>query len=86
MTRIAAFMPGKMETAYKRSLVEALLDQNAKFVIADPTPIPRPQAKKMDYVSTLNDGKTKGFWLLALATPYGGRAIPFYLIPKLVSL
>ena len=57
-----------------------LFDQKAKFVIADPTPIPRPQAKKTDYVSTLNDGKTRGFWLLVLATPHKGRAIPFHLI------
>jgi len=80
-----------METAYKRitrflrscdpkEALWKLFDQKAKFVIADPTPIPRPQAKKTDYVGTLNDGKTKGFWLLVLATPHKGRAIPFHLI------
>jgi hypothetical protein len=38
--------------------------------------MPRPQAWKTEYVGTLKDGKTKGFWLLMLATPYRGRAIP----------
>ena len=68
MTHIAAFMPSKMEAAYKRitrflkrcdprEALWKLFDQKAKFVIADPTPIPRPHAKKTDYVGTLNDGK-----------------------------
>jgi hypothetical protein len=29
-----------------------------------------------EYVGTLKDGKTKGFWCLVLATPHRGRAIP----------
>ena len=48
MTSIASFMPGKMETAYKRitrflrscdpkEALWKLFDQKAKFVIADPT-------------------------------------------------
>ena len=45
-------------------------------MIGDPTEIPRPQARKTAYVGTLKDGKTKGFWLLMLATPFRGRAIP----------
>ena len=53
-----------------------LFQEEAPFVIADPTEIPRPQAKKTAYVGTLKDGKTKGFWLLMLATPFRGRAIP----------
>ena len=36
----------------------------------------RPQASKTPYVGFLKDGKTRGFWLLMLATPYRGRAIP----------
>jgi hypothetical protein len=39
--------------------------------------MPRPQAKRTDYVGTLSDGETKGYWLLLLATPYHERAIPF---------
>ena len=53
-----------------------LSDKEAPFVLAHPTEIPRPQAKKTEYVGTLSDGRTRGFWLLVLATPYRGRAIP----------
>jgi hypothetical protein len=49
-------------------------------VIGDPTEIERPQAWKTEYVGTLKDGKTKGFWAMVLATPYRGRAIPCGLI------
>jgi len=56
-----------------------LYQEDAPFVIGDPTDCeaPRPHAKKTAYVGTLKDGKTRGFWLLTLATPYRGRAIPF---------
>jgi len=50
--------------------------EDASFVIGDPTEMPRPQAKKTEYVGTLSDGETSGYWLLLLATPYHGRAIP----------
>jgi hypothetical protein len=45
-------------------------------VIGDPTEIARPQAYKTEYVGKLKDRKTRGFWLLLLATPYRGRALP----------
>ena len=52
-----------------------LFREDAPFVIGDPTEMPRPQAKKTEYVGTLSDGETKGYWLLLLATPYhGGRS------------
>jgi len=54
-----------------------LYREEAPFVIGDPTEMPRPQAKRTEYVGTLSDGETKGYWLLILATPYHGRAIPF---------
>jgi hypothetical protein len=38
--------------------------------------MPRPQAQKTEYVGTLSDAETKGYWLLLLATPFHGRAIP----------
>jgi hypothetical protein len=50
--------------------------EEASFVIGDPTEMPRPQAEKTEYVGTLSDGETKGYWLMMLATPYHGRAIP----------
>jgi hypothetical protein len=53
-----------------------LFQEEASFVIGDPTEMPRPQAKKTEYVGTLSDGETKGYWLMLLATPYHGRAIP----------
>ena len=37
---------------------------------------PRCRARKTKYVGTLKDGKTRGFWLLLLATPYRGWALP----------
>ena len=54
-----------------------LFPETAPFVIADITEIKRPQARKTEYVGTLKDGKTRGFWLLVLAAPLRGRAIPF---------
>lgn len=53
-----------------------LFREDSPFVIGDPTEMPRPQAKKTEYVGTLSDGETKGYWLMLLATPYHGRAIP----------
>jgi len=65
-----------LERADPREAVIRLFQEEAPFVIADPTEISRPQAKKTPYVGTLKDGRTKGFWLLMLATPFRGRAIP----------
>ena len=87
LTDISHRMPGNPTANYKE--IQRFLDQadpkeallrlfqvDAPFVIGDPTEIERPQAKKTAYVGTLKDGKTRGFWLLLLATPYRGRAIP----------
>jgi hypothetical protein len=49
-------------------------------MLGDPTEIERPQAWKTEYIGTLKDGKTKGFWAMVLATPYHGRAIPCGLV------
>ena len=91
MSDIAREMPGKEEANYKsiqrflasRSPQQALLrlfQEDAPFVIGDPTEMPRPQAKKNEYVGTLGDGKTSGYWLLVLATPFHGRAIPCHFV------
>ena len=90
-TEIALEMEGSSDACYKRIqrfLREAdprealwrLFQEEAEFVIGDPTEIAREQAWKTEYVGTLKDGKTKGFWALILATPYRGRAIPCGLI------
>ena len=42
--------------------------------------MPRPGACKTAYGGTLKDGKTFGYWLLVLSTPFRGRAIPFHFV------
>jgi hypothetical protein len=66
-----------LSKAEPKAALMRLFQEEASFVIGDPTEVPRPQAWKTPYVGTLKDGKTKGFWLLMLATPFRGRAIPF---------
>jgi hypothetical protein len=87
LTDISQRMSGKAPANYKRiqrfldqtdprAVLIRLFEEEAPFVIGDPTEIPRPQAYKTPYVGTLRDGQTKGFWLLLLATPFRGRALP----------
>jgi hypothetical protein len=84
-------MRGSSDASYKRvqrfvkqtdprEALWRLFQEQADFVIGDPPEIERPQAWKTEYVGTLKDGKTKGFWALLLGTPYRGRAIPCGLI------
>jgi hypothetical protein len=91
LTDVATEMDGDSAAGYKRiqrflktsdprAVLWRLFQEDAEFVIGDPTEIERPQAWKTEYVGTLKDGKTKGFWALVLATPYRGRAIPCGLI------
>jgi hypothetical protein len=63
-----------------KGALRRLFQAEAEFVIGDPTEMPRPQAYKTDYVGKLSDGETRGFWLLVLATPFRGRAIPCSLL------
>lgn len=65
-----------VKNADPRQVLWRLFQEQAEFVIADPTEIERPQARKTEYVGTLKDGKTKGLWALVLATAYRGQAIP----------
>jgi hypothetical protein len=91
LSEIAQKMPGKPDANYKqiqRFLVTAdpkttlrrLFQTDAPFVLGDPTEIPRRRAWHTSYVGTLSDSKTKGFWLLTLATPIRGRALPFHFV------
>jgi hypothetical protein len=84
-------MPGTSAANYKqiqrflakidpKAILLRLFQTNAPFVLGDPTEIPRPEAWRTAYVGTLSDGKTKGFWLLTLATPFRGRALPFHFV------
>jgi hypothetical protein len=59
----------------KRQLMR-LYQENAEFVIGDPTEMKRYKAPKTGYVGTLNDGKTAGYWLMVLSTPFRGRSLP----------
>jgi hypothetical protein len=87
MTDIAVEMEGESAAGYKRiqrflgkadprTALWRLFQEDAGFVIGDPTEIERPHAWKTEYVGKLKDGKTRGFWALILGTPYRGRAIP----------
>lgn len=87
LTDIAVEMEGESAAGYKRiqrflgkadprTALWRLFQEDAEFVIGDPTEIERPQAWRTEYVGKLRDGKTRGFWALILATPYRGRAIP----------
>jgi hypothetical protein len=91
LSEIAQKMPGTPEANYKflqrflastdpQATLLRLFQTEAPFVLGDPTEMPRAQAWKTSYVGTLMDGKTKGFWLLTLATPYRGRALPFHFV------
>jgi hypothetical protein len=42
-------------TALKSNLLR-LYQETAPFLIGDPTEMPRPEAKKTDYIGTLSDG------------------------------
>lgn len=88
---VAQNMKGNPEANYKavhRFLKEAepqealkrLYGEEAPFILADPTEIERPQARKTKYVGVLKDGKTLGFQILVFGVPYRGRAIPFHFI------
>lgn len=87
LTDIAVEMEGESAAGYKRIqrflkradprlALWRLFQEDAEFVIGDPTEIERPQAWRTEYMGKLKDGKTRGFWALILATPYRGRAIP----------
>jgi hypothetical protein len=91
LTDIAQQMSGNPEAKYKeihrflkqvdvKGALLRLFRADAPFLICDPTEMARPQARRTEYVGRLKDGKTRGFWLLVLATPYRGRAIPCHFV------
>src|SRR5512143_947689 len=66
MSEIAREMPGKEEANYKciqrfvaaqdlKSVLLRLYQEEAAFLIGDPTKMPRLYAKKTEYVGTLSD-------------------------------
>jgi Transposase DDE domain len=88
MTNISEKMAGNSERGYKviqrfikkvdlKRVLLRFYQENAEFVIGDPTEMERYEAPKTSYVGTLNDGKTAGYWLMVLSTPFRGRSLPF---------
>ncbi len=88
MSNIAEKMKGKGASCYKMiqrflakvDLKQVLLrfyQEEADYVIGDPTEMERFRAPHTAYVGTLSDGMTAGYWLMVLSTPYRGRSIPF---------
>jgi len=91
ISNVAEKMSGQSESNYRKvqrflqqtdmsGILLRLFQEEAEFVIGDPTEMPRYKAPKTAYVGTLSDGETPGYWLLALSTPFRGRAIPFHFI------
>ena len=87
ISRIAEQMPGTKDANYKmiqrflkntdlKSPLQRFFDGDAEFVIGDPTEMERASARKTDYVGKLPEVGQLGFWLLTLATPFRGRALP----------
>jgi Transposase DDE domain len=91
LSQIAEKMMGKSASCYKAiqrflnkvDLKQALLrfyQEEAEYVIGDPTEMVRYRAPKTSYVGKLSDGEASGYWLMVLATAFRGRAIPFSFI------
>jgi hypothetical protein len=87
LTNISEKMDGNSSRNYKliqrflkkvdlKRLLLRLYQEDAEFVIGDPTEMERYKAPKTSYVGTLSDGKTPGYWLMVLSTPFRGRSLP----------
>jgi len=88
LSNIAEKMSGKSDRNYKtiqrflkqvsvKQLLMRFYQEEAEFVIGDPTEMERYKAPKTSYVGTLSDGQTAGYWLMVLSTPFRGRSLPF---------
>lgn len=91
LTNISEKMAGNSGSNYKviqrflkrvdlKKLLMRLYQEDAEFIIGDPTEMERYKAPKTPYVGTLNDGITAGYWLMVLSTPFRGRSLPFSFI------
>jgi hypothetical protein len=88
LSDISEKMAGNSSSCYKeiqrflkkadlKQALKRLYQEDAEFVIGDPTEMERYKAPKTPYVGTLKDGTTAGYWLLVLSTPFRGRSLPF---------
>lgn len=91
LTNISEKMTGKSASCYKaiqrflskvdlKTVLLRFYQEEAEYVIGDPTQMERYKAPKTAYVGKLSDGETPGYWLMVLSTPFRGRAIPFSFI------
>jgi len=87
LSNISEKMAGKSESNYKaiqrflkkadlKRLLLRFYQEDAEFMIGDPTEMERYKAPHTAYVGTLSDGKTAGYWLMVLSTPFRGRSLP----------
>lgn len=87
LTNISEKMAGRSERSYKmiqrflkkvdlKRLLLRFYQEDAEFVLGDPTEMVRYKAPKTSYVGTLSDGSTAGYWLMVLSTPFRGRSLP----------
>jgi hypothetical protein len=87
LSNISEKMDGKSESNYKaiqrflkkvdlKRLLLRFYQEEAEFMIGDPTEMVRYKAPHTPYVGTLRDGKTAGYWLMVLSTPFRGRSLP----------
>src|SRR4030066_530301 len=87
LTNISEKMDGNSSSNYKamqrflkkvdlKRLLLRFYQEDAEFVIGDPTEMERYKAPHTAYVGTLSDGKTAGYWLMVLSTPFRGRSLP----------
>ena len=89
LTNISEKMAGNPDRGYKtiqrfikkvdlQRLLLRLYQEDAEFVLlVTRTEMERYKAPKTSYVGTLSDGKTAGYWLMVLSTPFRGRSLPF---------
>ena len=87
LSNISEKMTGNSDANYKamqrflkkvdlKRLLLRFYQEDAEFMIGDPTEMERYKAPKTSYVGTLSDGKTAGYWLMVLSTPFRGRSLP----------
>lgn len=88
LTNISEKMDGNSSRNYKviqrllkkvdlKRLLLRLYQEDAEFVMGDPTEMERCKAPQTSYVGTLSDGKTPGYWLMVLSTPFRGCSLPY---------
>ncbi len=90
LTDISEQMSGKSESRYKeiqrfseeadlKQAVMRFYQEDAEFVIGDPTEMER-YGPKNPLCGHIEDGKTAGYWLMVLSTAFRGRSLPCWFV------